>query len=140
MIEITDSQKIGIGLAGFGISFLFLGMLLLFDKGLLAIGNILFISGLGCVIGVERTLRFFFQRHKVKGTTAFLGGIFIVLLGFPIIGMIIESYGFFALFSGFFPVAINFLGRVPLLGPLLNIPFMQKIVQRLGGDGNRTTV
>ncbi|XP_016998608.1 vesicle transport protein GOT1B [Drosophila takahashii] len=140
MIEITDLQKIGIGLAGFGISFLFLGMLLLFDKGLLAIGNILFISGLGCVIGVERTLRFFFQRHKVKGTTAFFGGIVIVLLGFPIIGMIIESYGFFALFSGFFPVAINFLGRVPVLGSLLNLPFMQKIVQRLGGDGNRTTV
>ncbi|XP_034472973.1 vesicle transport protein GOT1B isoform X1 [Drosophila innubila] len=85
MIEITDLQKIGIGLAGFGISFLFLGMLLLFDKGLLAIGNILFIAGLGCVIGVERTLRFFFQRHKVKGTTAFFGGIVIVLLGFPII-------------------------------------------------------
>ncbi|XP_052849930.1 vesicle transport protein GOT1B [Drosophila gunungcola] len=140
MIEITDLQKIGIGLAGFGISFLFLGMLLLFDKGLLAIGNILFISGLGCVIGVERTLRFFFQRHKVKGTTAFFGGIVIVLLGFPIIGMIIESYGFFALFSGFFPVAINFLGRVPVLGSLLNLPFLQKIVQKLGGDGNRTTV
>ncbi|EDW82285.1 vesicle transport protein GOT1B [Drosophila tropicalis] len=140
MIEITDLQKIGIGLAGFGISFLFLGMLLLFDKGLLAIGNILFISGLGCVIGVERTLRFFFQRHKVKGTTAFFGGIVIVLLGWPIIGMIIESYGFFALFSGFFPVAINFLGRVPVLGTLLNLPFMQKIVQKLGGDGNRTTV
>ncbi|KAI8035339.1 hypothetical protein M5D96_011887 [Drosophila gunungcola] len=153
MIEITDLQKIGIGLAGFGISFLFLGMLLLFDKGLLAIGNvraqlhlylhlhlhllvnnsnclfpqILFISGLGCVIGVERTLRFFFQRHKVKGTTAFFGGIVIVLLGFPIIGMIIESYGFFALFSGFFPVAINFLGRVPVLGSLLNLPFLQKV-------------
>ncbi|XP_039500547.1 vesicle transport protein GOT1B [Drosophila santomea] len=140
MIEITDLQKIGIGLAGFGISFLFLGMLLLFDKGLLAIGNILFISGLGCVIGVERTLRFFFQRHKVKGTTAFFGGIVIVLLGFPIFGMIIESYGFFALFSGFFPVAINFLGRVPVLGSLLNLPFMQKIVQKLGGDVNRTTV
>ncbi|XP_016951634.1 vesicle transport protein GOT1B [Drosophila biarmipes] len=140
MIEITDLQKIGIGLAGFGTSFLLLGMLLLFDKGLLAIGNILFISGLGCVIGVERTLRFFFQRHKVKGTSAFFGGILIVLLGFPIIGMIIESYGFFALFSGFFPVAINFLGRVPVLGSLLNLPFMQKIVQKLGGDGNRTTV
>ncbi|XP_017034587.1 vesicle transport protein GOT1B [Drosophila kikkawai] len=140
MIEITDLQKIGIGLAGFGISFLFLGMLLLFDTGLLAIGNILFISGLGCVIGVERTLRFFFQRHKVKGTTAFFGGIFFVLLGFPIIGMIIECYGFFALFSGFFPVAINFLGRVPVLGSFFNLPFMQQIVQKLGGDGNRTTV
>ncbi|XP_053949697.1 vesicle transport protein GOT1B isoform X2 [Anastrepha ludens] len=140
MIEITDLQKIGIGLAGFGVSFLFLGVLFLFDKGLLAIGNLLFLSGLACVIGVQRTFRFFFQRHKVKGTTAFFGGIFVVLLGFPMIGMIIELYGFFVLFSGFFPVAVNFLGRVPVLGSVLNTPVIQKLVQKLGGDANRTTV
>ncbi|KAH8025500.1 hypothetical protein HPB51_008986 [Rhipicephalus microplus] len=39
MFEITDFQKIGVGLAGFGVAFLFLGVLLLFDKGLLALGN-----------------------------------------------------------------------------------------------------
>merc|ERR1712122_307583 len=66
MIEITDFQKIGVGLAGFGVAFLFLGMLLLFDKGLLAVGNILFLSGLAFVIGLERTFRFFFQYHKIK--------------------------------------------------------------------------
>lgn len=140
MFEITDTQKIGVGLAGFGLTFLFLGVLLLFDKGLLAIGNILFICGLACVIGLERTFRFFFQKHKVKASIAFFGGIIVVLLGWPIIGMIAETYGFVLLFSGFFPVAINFLRRVPVLGSVLNFPVISGIVNRLAGDTNRTTV
>ncbi|XP_059489109.1 vesicle transport protein GOT1B isoform X2 [Neocloeon triangulifer] len=122
MFEITDLQKIGVGLVGFGAAFLFLGVLLLFDKGLLAIGNILFICGLACVIGLERTFRFFFQKHKARGTLSFFGGIAVVLLGWPLIGMLVETYGFFLLFRGFFPAAINFMRRLPVLGTLLNMP------------------
>ncbi|XP_040175181.1 vesicle transport protein GOT1B [Anopheles arabiensis] len=139
MFEITDTQKIGVGLAGFGITFLFLGMLLLFDKGLLAIGNILFVCGLACVIGLERTFRFFFQKHKVKASISFFGGIAIVLFGYPLIGMLIEMYGFILLFSGFFPVAINFLRRVPVLGNILNMPGISRTVDWLAGESDRTT-
>lgn len=131
-MQITDFQKIGVGLAGFGIAFLFLGVLFFFDKGLLAIGNILFIAGLAFVIGLERTYRFFFQKHKLKATGFFIGGILIVLIGWPVIGIVVEMYGFFLLFSGFFPVAINFLRRIPVLGTILNLPGIRSVADRLG--------
>jgi len=136
MMQITDFQKIGVGLAGFGIAFLFLGVLFLFDKGLLAIGNILFICGLACVIGLERTFRFFFQRHKLKATSFFVGGILIVLLGWPVIGMCVEMYGFFLLFSGFFPVAVNFLRRVPIIGTILDLPYIRNAADRIAGSNS----
>lgn len=60
--------------------------------------QILFISGLTAIIGIERTFRFFFQRQKLRGSFAFFGGIIIVLLGWPLIGMIAEGYGFIVLF------------------------------------------
>ena len=60
--------------------------------------QILFISGLALVIGLERTFRFFFQKHKLKGSSCFLGGVMVVLFGWPLIGMIIETYGFVLLF------------------------------------------
>jgi len=140
MFQTTDSQKIGVALVAFGVSFLFLGVVLLFDKGLLAIGNILFLCGLAFVIGLERTFRFFFQRHKIKGSVAFFGGILIVLFGWPLIGMIVEIYGFILLFSGFFPFAINFLRRVPVIGSLLNMPGISKYVDQFAGDTGRSNV
>ncbi|XP_054275001.1 vesicle transport protein GOT1B [Macrosteles quadrilineatus] len=140
MFEITDVQKIGVGLAGFGVFFLFLGVILLFDRGLLAIGNILFVAGLAAVIGFERTFRFFFQRHKTRASIAFFGGIVIILYGWAFVGTLLELYGFVLLFSGFFPVAINFLRRVPVLGTFLNLPGISMVVDRLAGDSGRTTV
>eukprot|EP00983_Pelagomonas_calceolata_P089250 1157297-Pelagomonas_calceolata.AAC.7 len=36
----TDQRKIGLGLTAFGILFTVLGMLMLFDRGLIAMGNV----------------------------------------------------------------------------------------------------
>lgn len=46
MFELTDLQKIGLGLVGFGSCFLVLGMFLFLDRVLLGLGNILFLAGL----------------------------------------------------------------------------------------------
>jgi hypothetical protein len=51
------------------------------------------------IIGLERTVKFFFGQQKLKGSLFFFGGVFIVLLGWPLIGMLIEIYGFIVLFG-----------------------------------------
>merc|ERR1719245_1378485 len=47
--------------------------------------------------------------------------------------MIIEAYGFIVLFSGFFPVAVNFLRRIPIIGSILNLPGISSAVFYISG-------
>uniref|UniRef100_A0A8B9PUG1 Golgi transport 1A n=1 Tax=Apteryx owenii TaxID=8824 RepID=A0A8B9PUG1_APTOW len=100
MVSLTDFQRIGMGLVGFGLFFILFGMLLYFDSVLLAFGNVS-TTGLGFP-GPEqmlvRTFTFFFQRPKLKGTSFFLGGVLIVLMRWPLLGMLLEAYGFITLF------------------------------------------
>lgn len=134
MLQLTDMQKIGLGLTGFGVFFFFMGVILLLDRSLLAMGNVLFISGLTMLIGVTSTYRFFFQAHKIKSSTLFFLGIFLVLLGYTLTGMILEGYGFFTLFRGFIPTVINFLRRLPVISAIFLIPGLGQILDRLGGN------
>ena len=107
---------------------------------------------------MEKTFFFFFQRHKIKGSGCFFSGILIVFLGWPIIGMLLELYGFILLFGyvftiiciavynnvqmcnnpllkwlysrGFLPVAINFIRRLPGLSVVLNLPGISSVCLR----------
>ena len=102
--------------------------------------QILFLAGLAFIIGFERTFWFFFQRHKLKGSSFFFTGTIVVLLGWPLIGMIIESYGFICLFGGFIPAAVSFLRRIPVLGTIFNLPGISSVMNRIGGDSSRSMV
>ena len=61
--------------------------------------QVFFLAGIVLIIGFEKTFRFFFQMHKLKGAAFFFGGILLVLIGWPIIGMLVEAYGSFLLFG-----------------------------------------
>jgi hypothetical protein len=132
-----DNRKIGTLLLGVGFLFLFLGVVLFFDAALLAIGDALFLSGLAMTIGLSRTVKFFTRRDRWRGILCFLGGIFLVMIRWPIIGMCIQSFGFLNLFGSFFPVAIAFLRQTPVIGRVLNLPVVSDIVDKLAGAQKR---
>ncbi|KAE8687871.1 Vesicle transport protein GOT1B [Hibiscus syriacus] len=136
--EMNDRKKIGLGLTGFGVLFSFFGIIFFFDKGLLAMGNILFISGVSLTIGLKSTMQFFMKRQNFKGTISFLVGFFFVVLGWPILGMILEAYGFIVLFSGFWPTLALFIQRIPILGWLFQQSYIRSWLDR--NQGKRVPV
>jgi len=135
---LTDMQKIGVGLTSFGVFFMMLGVMLLFDGALLALGNVLFLGGLFLIIGPQKTFYFFARKNKLRGTACFLGGILLVFLKWPTIGVLVEMFGFLNLFGDFFPVIVTFLRQLPFIGQFLNLPFIRPLVDRLAGS--RTSV
>ncbi|KAL1682685.1 Got1/Sft2-like family-domain-containing protein [Schizophyllum commune] len=124
---LTDQQKIGVALTTFGAGFMALGVLLFFDGALLALGNILFLSGITLIIGPQRTMYFFARKEKIRGTICFFGGILLVFLKWPFIGMLVEMFGFLNLFGDFFPTIIMFLRQVPFVGTLLSLPYIRVV-------------
>ncbi|ORY98748.1 Got1/Sft2-like family-domain-containing protein [Syncephalastrum racemosum] len=127
---VASVEEIGVGLTAFGVFFMTLGVLLLFDAGLLAIGNILFLCGIAAIIGPRSTLVFFTRREKLRGTICFLGGIFLVLSKFPVFGFVLEVFGFLNLFGDFFPVVFGFMRRLPIIGPILSHPSISRFMPR----------
>ena len=105
-MQFDDRRKIGIGMTAFGLVCCFLGVMFFFDRALIGIGNLLFLSGLSVTIGLQATVRFFTRRRNWRGSAFFLSGAFLVVIGWTIIGLAVEGYGFYLLFSAFFPTVV----------------------------------
>ena len=60
--------------------------------------QVMFLAGVSLLIGLKNAGKFFFGANKIKASGLFFGGIVTVLLGWSIIGMLIESVGLFYLF------------------------------------------
>ena len=85
--------------------------------------QILFILGLTLIIGPQKTVIFFARRQKLKGTAAFVTGIILILLRWPLVGFLIELYGIFVLFGDFFATIGGFAGNIPVIGPYIQLAF-----------------
>ncbi|CDO68986.1 hypothetical protein BN946_scf184762.g2 [Trametes cinnabarina] len=115
-----------------------LGVILFFDGALLALGNILFLSGLTLIIGPHKTFYFFARRQKLRGTACFIGGILLVFFKWPFVGVIVETFGFLNLFGDFFPVILTFLRQLPVIGQILTLPYIRDVADRIAGS--RTSI
>ncbi|WJZ87985.1 hypothetical protein VitviT2T_007325 [Vitis vinifera] len=85
--EMTEQKRVGLGLIGFGIFFTFLGVILFFDRGLLALGNIFWLTGVALLIGWRSTWNLFSNRANYKGSISFLLGLFLIFVRWPIVGV-----------------------------------------------------
>lgn len=115
----SGNRKIGIPLLGLGAAFTLLGMSLFFNKALMRLGNLFFCAGIPITIGPGRTAGYFFQPKKARATGCLTAGIVLVFLGWPILGIILEAFGFLNLFGNMFPVAMAILKNMPVIGPIL---------------------
>jgi hypothetical protein len=59
----------------------------------------MFLCGVVLILGVNNTATFLFQKRKWRGTSCFLGGIALVLMRYPVIGILVEAFGFINLFG-----------------------------------------
>ncbi|KAI5917720.1 Got1/Sft2-like family-domain-containing protein [Camillea tinctor] len=129
---LSDAQKIGVAFCSGGGFFLIGGVMLFFDRAMLAMGNILFLIGLTIIIGPQKTALFFARRQKAKGTAAFFAGLALILLRWPLVGFCVELYGIFVLFGDFLGTIAGFARGVPVVGPYIAL-----VLDRVGLAASR---
>eukprot|EP01013_Petalomonas_cantuscygni_P030068 TRINITY_DN55994_c0_g1_i1.p2 TRINITY_DN55994_c0_g1~~TRINITY_DN55994_c0_g1_i1.p2 ORF type:complete len:142 (-),score=13.31 TRINITY_DN55994_c0_g1_i1:70-495(-) len=131
----SDNQRIGVGLCMLGILSVTLGVLLFFDSVLLSIGDLLFLSGIPLIVGVNKTKNLFFQRSRWKGSVTFFTGVTLVLCRWAFLGFVVQVFGFVNLFGDFFPLLLRFARTMPGLGTLLTMWPMSVAVDRICNAG-----
>ncbi|KAA0167516.1 hypothetical protein FNF31_00954 [Cafeteria roenbergensis] len=148
MIAVTDAQKVGLMLVGCGALFLALGSLLLFDRALLTIGNLLFLSGFPFLSGPWATLAFFSPIplnldfsgpwwHRARAAGCFWLGFILVLARWTLVGMLVEVVGIVLLFARFAKPLVRIGQSIPLLGSLLQLPGVVWLVNIIDDEAGR---
>lgn len=89
------------------------------------------------LVGPSRTLRFFSRKDRLRGIISFFGGILLVMLRWPVIGMLCQLYGLVYLFGQFFPIAAQSMQDTPIIGDILRMPAIADFFASFGGSNTR---
>jgi hypothetical protein len=115
-----SNRKLGILFLSSGAIFTILGITLFFNKTLMRLGNLLFVAGVPLMIGTGRTVGYFLQPQKARATGCLVCGIFLVFVGHPVLGILLEVFGLLNLFGNMFPLVMMMARNVPVLGGLFS--------------------
>jgi Got1/Sft2-like family len=116
---LRGDRKTGLLFLGGGLAITFLGISLFFNRTLLRLGNLMFMAGVPMTLGPSRTLGYFVQPEKLRATACLGLGVFLVFMGSPVFGILLEFFGLLNLFGNMFPVVWMFAKNLPVLGPIL---------------------
>ena len=115
-----------------------LGILFLFDRALIIMGNVNLNFNIKDIIHNRSDFTSRFQEHykflhkkrfklcvkllgKIKGSVVFFVGFFtILILRFTIIGFILQLWGLFLLFKSFLPFIYDSATKLPIIGRYLS--------------------
>lgn len=65
-------------------------------------------------------VKFFTKKGKIQGSCVYFGGLALIVLGWAIIGSLLQIVGFFIIFRSFLPEFYDYLCRLPVVGSYLS--------------------
>ena len=134
----NNSTKYGIGCCVVGSVLFILGVLLLFDRALLTLGNVLFTAGIFLIMGPHRFWAFFIAKKRVRASVLYFSGILLVVLRWCCIGIILQGFGALNLFGNFIPIALTALRNIPIIGPILSHPTIAPSLNKIAGLSSKS--
>jgi hypothetical protein len=63
----------------------------------------------------------------LQGSAFYLSGAGLVIIGWTIIGLCLEAYGFWLLFCEFIPVVLQYSRRIPFMSKVLDVPGLKAV-------------
>ncbi|PHJ15483.1 got1 family protein [Cystoisospora suis] len=129
---LDDNQKIGVAFCCLGLCLGGAGVFLLLDRALLTLGNLSFLFGLVFLLGVRKTLAFFFLRpEKRRASIFFIVGVVLIAVGYSLIGLPLQLYGLLRLFSSFLPQVLSAARLSPIGSWILQLPGIKQCTKWL---------
>ncbi|EFO60814.1 Got1 family protein, putative [Giardia lamblia P15] len=93
-----------------------LGLVLLLDRGFLALGNLVSTVGVIIFLSPSRFYRLFLHGSSLIATSLYMLGLILVLSRYVIVGGVVQTLGFLLLFKPFMATFGFLLKGLPLIG------------------------